>query len=113
MHNHSSSPTTSAPAPTRTRTEIEIRKWRPVERNTLQGFFEALLPSGMIVRDLGLHENDDGARWVAFPSRTYQPPGGGKKQYIPYIDFEEPQIRKRFQEQILEALDRHLTSASV
>jgi hypothetical protein len=112
MHNHSN----SGPAPTRTRTEIEIKHWRPYanksKEKTLQGFFTAVLPSGMVINDLMLHEKSDGSRWIGLPSREYTNQQG-TKQYMAYIEFDSKEARQRFQEQILEALDHQLTPAKL
>jgi len=107
MHNHSNS------APTKTRTEIEIKNWRPYsgKSTTLKGFFTAVLPSGMVIHDLMLHEKADGS-WIGFPSREYTNQQGAK-QYMAYIDFDSKDTRLKFQDQMLQALDHQLTPAKL
>ena len=100
----------ASPLP-KTRHEIEIRNWRPYQKKTLRGFFAAVLPSGMILNDLMLHEKEDGTSWVAFPAREYVNQQN-LKQYAPHVDFIDKHTRDRFQEQLVEALEKYLTPAT-
>ena len=85
--------------------EIEIRNWRPLVKDTLRGFFTAVLPSGMILHDLILREKND-ARWINFPSRAFQG-ADGVQRYRDQIEFTDRQTADNFRDLVLAALDRH------
>ena len=55
--------------------KLVISDWKPHSKNTLQGFFTATLPSGLVLQSLVLHEGGD-ARWIAFPAREWTDPQG-------------------------------------
>jgi hypothetical protein len=86
--------------------EIVIADWRPHSKNTLRGFFTAVLPSGLVLHDLMLHERN-GARWVGFPSREWKD-AEGNRQFACLIDFSSRATANRFREQVLDALDAYL-----
>jgi hypothetical protein len=87
--------------------------WRPHEKATLRGFFTLRLPSGMIVRELTLHEKGD-KRWVGLPARPRLDEGGrhrqdpttSRGQWDPVIEIPDRDRRDKFTEEALVALDR-------
>ncbi|HEY7388845.1 MAG TPA: hypothetical protein VH640_10065 [Bryobacteraceae bacterium] len=89
--------------------KIQIADFRPLNKNTLRGFFSAMLPSGLVFHDLMLHERDD-ARWVGFPAREWTDKSG-VKQYVRFIEFRDRETANRFRDEILTALDEHLKEA--
>jgi hypothetical protein len=90
--------------------EFQITAWKPHLKNSLRGFFTAILPSGLVIHDLMLHERD-GARWIGFPAREWKD-AQGEKQYARFIEFSSRAATDRFQVAALEALDRHLEHES-
>ena len=84
---------------------IEIINFRSYEKNTLRGFLEIALPSGMCIRDLTVHEKD-GSRWIAYPSKPYQDKDGNTK-YMNQVYFPDKTVHSNFQKQVLGALDRY------
>lgn len=84
---------------------MKIIKWKGFKRNTLEGFFELELPSGMCIRDLTLHKKD-GASWVGYPSRPYE--SDGKTMYQNTIFFPDKDVHFQFQKRVLSALDDYL-----
>lgn len=86
--------------------EIIIRDWKPHSKNSLRGFFAASLPSGLVLRDLMLHERGD-ARWIAFPGREWAN-AQGEKQYSRFIEFADRRTADKFRDALLDALDKHL-----
>lgn len=80
--------------------------WRPFEKNTLKGFVSILLPSGMRINDVTLHERD-GKRWIGMPAQRYTALDGSTK-FSPIVEFESDKARFRFQSLALKALDRLL-----
>ena len=90
---------------------IVISDWRPRQSGTLRGFFTTNLASGLVLRELMLHERD-GKWWIGFPSKPMVGADGvalrderGKIRYgAPLIEFASRQARDRFCEQVLAAL---------
>jgi hypothetical protein len=89
---------------------IVISDWRPREKNTLRGFFVVTLPSGLVIRDVMLHVRED-KRWISLPAREYTDPVG-QRQFARIIEFVDRDIKDRFDEQVLAALDEHLRGLS-
>jgi hypothetical protein len=85
---------------------ITIRDWSPHFKNTLVGFFTAILPSGMVVDGLMLHQKAD-ERWVSMPASEWTD-AGGARQYAPVIGFIDGPTRERFQQAVLAAVDQFL-----
>jgi hypothetical protein len=89
---------------------VRIAEWRPLHRNTLRGFAIVELPSGMIIRDVSVHEKN-GKRWVAPPGKPMIDGNGrhlensvGQKQYSPIISFRDKATSARFSEVVLDAI---------
>jgi hypothetical protein len=95
---------------TSTRTHPEILAFVPRRQNSLQGFAEVRLPSGMILHDVSVHI--DGARAWAMPaSKAMLDKNGlalrddrGKVRYSPVITIASKELRDRFSEAIIEAI---------
>jgi hypothetical protein len=92
---------------------IVASDWRPLEKNTLRGFFTlALSPSGLVLRECALHAKGD-KRWIGLPSkpqidaegRHRIDPSTGKKAYSPVVEITGSEARRRFQKAALEAVD--------
>lgn len=82
---------------------VEIVEFRPFVKNTLQGFATVLLPSGMEIRDLTVHQKN-GQRWIGFPARAYKKENG-TEAWVPYIRIPDRERRDEFQKAVLAALD--------
>jgi DNA-binding cell septation regulator SpoVG len=89
--------------------KIIISDWKPHLKNSLQGFFSATLPSGMVIHNLTVHEKN-GSRWVGLPSREWTN-NEGVKQYAVLIEFADRGTADRFRDNLLEALDQHLEAS--
>ena len=87
---------------------MKILKFREYKKNTLRGFIEVELLSGMCIRDLTLHEKN-GSRWIGYPSKPYEVDGTTKYQNQVY--FPDKEINARFQKQVLTAVDAYLKDA--
>jgi hypothetical protein len=75
---------------------------RRVEKNSLRGFFDLRLASGLVLRSCSLHLSH--ARWwVGTPATSYTNADGAQK-WNAVVDFADARIRKRFQEIALAAL---------
>jgi hypothetical protein len=101
------------PSPQPQQRVVVASNWRPREVNTLQGFFDAELPSGFTLRDLTLHEQF-GSRWVGLPGKPQlasdgtvrRDPKSGKALYTTVVEIRDKAERERFQAAALAALDR-------
>jgi hypothetical protein len=85
---------------------IRILEWKPYEKNTLKGFLSVELASGLVLHSLMLHEKN-GSRWIGFPAREWV--HEGIKQFARFIEFRDRAAADRFRDQVLDALDVHLT----
>jgi hypothetical protein len=90
--------------------------WRPMVRNTLQGFVTLQLsPSGFVFRECALHVKGE-RRWIGLPSkpqidaegRHRIDPGTGKRLYLPIVEVTGTAQRAQFPRAALEAVDRLL-----
>ena len=66
------------------------------EKNSLRGFFDLALPSGMIVKGCTLHVSH-GRAWVAMPGRPYTD-ANGAQAWSNLLDFRDRATKERFQE---------------
>lgn len=106
----------SAPATTSQRDRgFRVLDWRPVHKKSLLGFARVELPSGLIIRDVMVFVNDTGA-WAAPPARRRvgpQDPGGGPNEprYEAIIEFTTKQVRERFSDAVIAALQNQFPFA--
>ncbi len=88
---------------------MKVLTWQKHQKNTLKGFFELSLDSGLNVRGVTYHSKEDGRRWVAFPAKPYEDENGETKyQNILYIP--DDARWKKFQQMALQALDNYFTT---
>ena len=71
--------------------------WKAVQKNSLCGIFDLLLPSGMIIAGCQLHQKNE-SRWIGLPATRYAKQDGTLSDYIKVVDFNSPRARARFQE---------------
>lgn len=89
--------------------EIQILKFRPHQRETLQGFISIVIPKwgNFIINDIAIFEKGS-HRWMTFPSRQYVDKDKKKNSY--YCAFMDQEMRKAFEDKVLKAFDLHLTN---
>jgi DNA-binding cell septation regulator SpoVG len=87
---------------------IKCIKFKPYTKNTLRGFADLELDSGIIIHDLTLHEKD-GKRWVGMPARSFTGNDGATK-WTPIVEVAE-HARASFQRQALAAI--HVVAGEV
>ena len=85
---------------------MKILNFRKYERNTLRGFIQVELPSGMIVKDITWHQRDD-REWLGLPARQYEKEDGSMG-YANQVDFVDKTTYWNFVDQVLTALKRYL-----
>jgi hypothetical protein len=71
------------------------------EKNTLKGFFDLVLPSGMIVKGCTLHVAGHRA-WIGLPGRPYTD-ASGAETWANIIDFRDRMAKERFHKIALDA----------
>lgn len=81
---------------------LQVTSWKAFRKNTLLGFFDLTLPSGMIVHGCSVHERD-GERWIGLPAQKFTK-ADGSAGFTPVIDFTSKEARQKFQEQALAAI---------
>lgn len=94
---------------------IRASDWRPVQKNTLQGFCTLhLAPSGLVLNDCSLHRMADGREWIGLPAKPQldkdgqqrRDPSTGKPLYAPIVEIKGKAERERFQAAALAAVHR-------
>ena len=84
---------------------IEIKRYKAFEKGTLRAFFTIYIPEWHLeIRDLALHEKN-GKRWANLPAKQYQ--DQDETKYMPLVKIDDD-VRDRFQEAVLKAVQEHL-----
>lgn len=96
---------------TSVRPRPRILDFRPVRKGSLRGFLSVQLPSGLIVREVGVHIAGSKS-WCAPPARPWMrgtelitDAATGKLKWQPLIDFSTHGVRSSWSRQILRALN--------
>jgi hypothetical protein len=72
---------------------------RRIGKGLLIGCVDLELPSGMIIRGVMLMESA-GKRWINLPSKEWTN-REGLKRCLPLLEFSTPEVRERFQAEVL------------
>jgi hypothetical protein len=90
--------------------QVRLLDWRPMNKNSLIGFCKVEFASGLIVSEIAI-QITNGRIWASPPSRPWMKngelvldPANGKPKWSPLIEFTTPEARKRWQQQVLDAL---------
>jgi len=67
---------------------------KPLNKNTLRGFFDVTLASGLKLNGCALHEKD-GRRWVGLPAREWTKQDGSKS-WTPMVEVPDRDTRDKF-----------------
>jgi hypothetical protein len=86
--------------------EISVVDWKPYEKGALKGFLAVRIGKALRLNDLKLFEKG-GKKWVGWPAKEYAK-RDGSKGYAPYVEFDNRENERAFQDAILTDLDRHL-----
>ena len=89
----------AAPLP---KPRMKLLEWRPVQKNTLRGFANIEMPSGLVIRDIAIHEKEH-KWWASLPSRPVLDADGrqvvnhaGHKQYAALLGWRDRDLADRF-----------------
>ena len=77
----------SAPPPT-------VLDFKPYSKNTLKGFFDLRLASGMVLCGCTLYEKN-GRYWIGLPAKSYLK-DDGEQAWCRIIDFSDKETHDRF-----------------
>jgi hypothetical protein len=83
-----------------------ISNTKKVVKNSLRGFFDVQLPSGLKLNGCMLHEKE-GRRWSGLPSREYVKPDGSKS-WAPIVEIPDRADRDKFTAGFLPLVERAL-----
>jgi hypothetical protein len=86
--------------------KMKILKFKAFEKNTLRGFIEVELPSGMIVKEISWHQRDD-REWLGLPARQFEKEDGSKS-WANQVDFATKELYWKFVDAVLNALREYL-----
>jgi hypothetical protein len=87
---------------------IAVTNARKLNKNSLRGFFDVELPSGMKLNGCTLLEKD-GKRWIGLPSREWQKTDGSKS-YVPIVEIPDRDARDKFNAAVLPLAEKALLS---
>jgi len=82
------------------------RDWRAINRKTVIGSFTLELPSGLIIRDILLHERE-GERWIQLPSKEWLA-ASGETRYSQLLEFRDDETKVSFRDLALTAVNKLL-----
>ena len=78
--------------------QARVLAFKTFEKNTLRGFFDLELPSGMVLVGCALHEKHS-KFWIGLPAKPYTA-ADGSLAWSKIVDFRDARTRGRFQESI-------------
>lgn len=98
-----------------TPSSVKILRWAPGRNSagTVVGYIDAELPSGLTIHSMKLMRGPNGGFWIAMPAVQATDRDGnpvvnadGKAIWNHFVDFSTKDVRRRFQDQIIDALRR-------
>ena len=87
---------------------MKILNWKAFSKNTLQGFFDLQLDSGLLIVGMTYH-SQNGRRWVNFPAKPYEDENG-QTQWQNIVKIPDEDRNKKFQQLVISALDSHFAT---
>jgi hypothetical protein len=75
---------------------VKIENFKPHVKNSLFGFVDVRLPSGLTICGVTLHRKD-GSRWCGMPRREYLK-DDGTKGWLPVVKFASRHVARRFRD---------------
>jgi len=82
---------------------IKAFDFKPCAKNTLLGWVNLQMPSGMRIRDCSIHKKGDSI-WVGLPARKYTK-DDGTEGWAALVEFADADSRRRFQYQAVAAVE--------
>lgn len=86
---------------------MEILNYKAVNKGVCIGTFTIKVPKwgNFLIKEMSYLQKGE-TRWVSFPQRQYEI--DGQKKYFAYVGFENFELTKKFQAEVLKVLDEHL-----
>ena len=88
---------------------VIIDQWKARRSNTLRGFADITLPSGMRMMEVAIHVSN-GRAWASPPSKPWlkgeavMRGDDGKIRYSPIIEFTTKELRDRWSNAVIDAI---------
>lgn len=89
---------------------IVIKTWKPLRKNSLLGFAEVAFQSGLVIAEVCIMQGEHGP-WANPPSRPMVGRDGraltderGKVRYQPLISFSSKEIKNRWSDGVIAAM---------
>lgn len=87
---------------------MKVMRYKPSERGARVGSFDLSINLGkhgpFIIHDC-THFRKNSHEWIALPQRTYEQ--NGETKYFPICQFENPETRKSFSNQVIDAIRKY------
>jgi hypothetical protein len=77
---------------------MKIKNFKSFTKNTLLGFFDVELDSGLVLCGCTLHQTG-GRHWIGLPSKPYTK-DDGTQSWTKIVDFRDKKIADKFQETV-------------
>jgi hypothetical protein len=94
--------------PPNSKPRMQLLEWSAFRKNTLHGFAVVELPSGLVIRDVSIHEKA-GKWWVGLPARPQIGQDdkvirnhSGKVQYAATLGWKDRDLADRFSAAVVE-----------
>jgi hypothetical protein len=78
---------------------VTVHNAKAITKNTLRGFFDVELPSGLKINGCTMHAKD-GKFWVGLPAREWAKPDGSKS-WTPMVEIPDREARDKFNAAVL------------
>ena len=86
------------------KSSMRLSNWRPFVKNSLRGYFDLILPSGLVITGMSYYVKDSASRWVSPPSRSYTK-ADGSTAWSEIVSFTDKDVRSKFLGAARDALD--------
>ena len=87
--------------------QIVVVQFKPLQKNTLQGFAVLQLPQvGLELHECPFHRDANGNAWVGFPARSYE--HQGQKKWCRLVETTSKEWHYRFQHAAVRAVQDFL-----
>ncbi len=84
---------------------IEILQCKKINKGSMESKINIKIKEWNLVLNNILVFKKDTQRWISFPQEVYEKEG--EKKYFPHVRFDDQNIQKRFQDSVLQELDKY------
>ncbi len=96
--------------------ELRLLAFRPMTKNTLRGFADVRIDSGLIIKDVTVHTKN-GKSWAGLPAKPQVTEGkiktgdNGKALYVAILEWEDRDLSERFSAAVVKAIEAKFPAA--